>query len=411
MKKCLFLAKLQIKAAFLWLPKIIGSTAVLTILVILVGVCGTQMMKGSDKQERITVAIVSSESESTYIDQAFQYLEQIDTVSAVCTFIKVDSDTAMEKLREGSVTAVIRIPENFIDDIMVGINTPAEVIFSKNGVNNSSVLFKELVTAAASDLSTAQAGIYSVDDACRSLGLSRQKLKNAEYDMNSIYIAYIIERGTCFISENLASTGQLTIIQFYVCTGIVMLLILSGIMCIELLKNDNQALSTALKRENIHTGMLGAARVLGITVVFFAMGALTITMTMLATLRFPQVKGVLSGTGAGVLVADYIGLFVLIYGVFSFVYFIYRMAAHPVYGVLMLFVLGMVMMFASGCFMPSALLPKMVQIIGAWLPTAWYFKLAGQLLTGNVTFGCVIINVVYSAVFLRGAALKERWSR
>ncbi|MDO5402720.1 MAG: ABC transporter permease [Eubacteriales bacterium] len=411
MKKYLFLAKLQIKAAFLSLPRIIGGTIVLTFLVILVGIGGTKMMKSDSTQEKIVVAIVSSESESAYINQAFLYLEQIESVKNICTFVKMEDSQAAKGLQEGSVTAIIRIPENFVDDIMVGINTPAEIVFLKRGVNNSSMLFQELVTAAASDLSTAQAGIYSVDDACRSLGISRQKLKVAENDMNSIYLAYIIERGTYFASENLASTGELQLVQFYVCTGIVMLLILSGIVCVELLKKDNQALSIALKRENIHSGIFGAFKVLGVTIVFFCIGAFLLTMTMLASIRFPALKNILSGTGPLTLLLDYLGLFVLIYGVFSFVYFIYRLAANPVYGVVMLFVLGMLMMFASGCFMPSALLPRLVQNIGEWLPAAWYFKLSAQLLIGKISFECLIINVIYLAVFLGGAALQERWSR
>lgn len=411
MKKWLILAKLQIKSSFHFLPRIIGGTILLTILMILVGVGGTKMMESKDHQQKMVVAIVAPEHENQYIDHAFKYLEQVETIREVCVFEKLDDATAMKKLREGSVTAVIRIPENFIDDIMVGRNTPAEVVFAKAGVNNSSVLFQELVTAAASDLSTAEAGIYSIDDACRSLGLSRQSLSTAENDMNNIYLAYVIQRGTYFVTENLASTGDLTVIQFYVCTGLVMLLLLSGIICVDLLKKDNSAISVALKREGMHAGMLGAAKVLGVTVVFWCIGALLLTMLMLATLRFPIIKLILSGTGLFNLICGCMALFILLYGIFSFVYCIYRLAAHPVYGVLLLFLLGMVMMFASGCFIPSALLPKLVQFIGAWLPTSWYFKLAGQMVLGNVSLGCMFVNVIYGAFFLGIAALQERRAR
>lgn len=411
MKKWFVMAKLQIKAAFHSLPKILMGTLLLTLLAVLVGLCGMKLMENDNHTQKMTVAVVYSESENEYIEQAFQYLEQVDTIQQVCTFVKLEYDDALKQLRDGSVTAVIRIPENFIHDIMVGINTPAEVIFLKDGVNNSSKLFQELITAAAVDISTAEAGIYSVDDACRSLGLTRNQLKKAEKDMNQIYLAYVIERGTHFITENIASTGSLSVIQFYVCTGIVMLLLFSGIICVELLKKDNAALSVALKRENLHPGMLGAAKVLGVTVVFFCIGVLIITMTMLATLRFPAVTKVLTGTGFLQLLCDYIALFVLLYGVFSFVYCIYSVASHPVYGVLLLFTFGMLMMFASGCFMPSALLPKAVQFIGSWLPTAWYFRLSGEILSGSVSFISIFANVVYSVIFLGIAALQERWSR
>lgn len=408
MKKWVELTRLQIKAAFQSLPKIIGGTLLLTVLAALVGVCAAKVMENTDNQQKMVVAVVVPENNSKYIEGAFEYLAEIETIREVCTFVKLEDETAMDRLREGGVTAVIRIPENFIHDIMVGVNTPAEVVFAKSGVNNSSILFQELVTAAAVDLSTAEAGIYSVDDACRSLGLTMKELAAAEADMNKEYLTYVLERGTYFVTEDLADTGSLNMVQFYVCTGIVMLLLFSGITCIELLKKDNSAMSVALKREGIYPGVLGAAKVLGVTVVFFCLCTLVLTLAMLSTIRFPWMKNVLSGVGFLKLMIDLIGIFVLLYSVFSFVYCLYRLTAHPVYGVLLLFILGMAMMFASGCFMPAALLPRLVQTIGEYLPTAWYFKLSGQILLGTVSLGCIVINIVYSALFLGIAAIQER---
>lgn len=95
---------------------------------------------------------------------AFNYVSEIDTIKNVCTFEYTDRQQAIDGLRNNYYVMAIIVPENMISDIMSGENTPVEVVCQSEGVNNTSMIFREMVRAGGSDLATAEAGIYTFDD-------------------------------------------------------------------------------------------------------------------------------------------------------------------------------------------------------------------------------------------------------
>jgi ABC-2 type transport system permease protein len=46
--------------------------------------------------------------------------------------------------------------------------------------------------------------------------------------------------------------------------------------------------------------------------------------------------------------------------------------------------------------MPTSLLPKLVRTIGYYLPTYYYFRLAGQVITSHVSISLMAINLAIS---------------
>ena len=107
----------------------------------------------------------------------------------------------------------------------------------------------------------------------------------------------------------------------------------------------------------------------------------------------------------------YLGILVLVYAVFSFIYCIFTIVKNPVYSVLTLFILGMLFMYSSGCFVSSSLLPSGIRSVGAYLPTAGFFRLAGQIIKGTVGAAGILINVLWIFIFQAIAALAMRIRR
>jgi len=126
-------------------------------------------------------------------------------------------------------------------------------------------------------------------------------------------------------------------------------------------------------------------------------------MTTLAQIRFP----VISNFFVYLHFASYISLFLLIFGVFSLVLFIFQIANNQSLGVLLLFTLSTLMLFISGGFIPSSLLPEIVQKIGVFLPTTYFIKLCGEIITNTITLGTFIINIGFSGLFIGGAAISN----
>ena len=176
MRRKLELLKLQIKSAFLSIPKIILGTIVTAVLVIAISTCiGIATAQDSDMRMKVAVVYpdyddtensdsVDNNKEFRYIKMAFNYVSEIDTIKNVCTFEYTDRQKAIDGLRNNYYVMAIIVPENMISDIMSGENTPVEVVCQSEGVNNTSMIFREMVRAGGSDLATAEAGIYTFDD-------------------------------------------------------------------------------------------------------------------------------------------------------------------------------------------------------------------------------------------------------
>lgn len=414
MRKYWMLLKLQIKAAWLSLPKILAGTALFALLMALAAAGGTWLAKmGGGQEAQMQVAVVLPEQdneENRYVRMAFEFLGEIETVKSVCRFEPVYGEQeTIRALQEGNYTAVVVIPEKFISGIMNGQNTPARIIFEKSGVNTSSSLFREMVRAGAADLSTAQAGIYAVDDVCRMFLGSKNAVAVSEEFLNNQYFSYALDRNIYFEVQDVSAQGSLSTIQFYVSSALVLLFLLCGITCVELLKPDSPVLAAQLKRRGIPHGVNPFFKTAGVTAILFVLFGTVYLILALATIRYPAVGTVigLSGKNGAVLsvLSGLGGLFVLLFTVFSMAAMIYQITGRTVSGVLLLFILSVVMMFASGCFLPASMLPPAAAQIGGMLPTAWFFKLCGQILTGTVQLGCIGVNLLYLLIFSGVSAL------
>ena len=156
MRRKLELLKLQIKSAFLSIPKIILGTVVTAVLVIVISTC-VGIATAQDSDLRMKVAVVYPDYDETensdsaddnkefrYIKMAFNYVSEIDTIKNVCTFEYTDRQQAIDGLRNNYYVMAIIVPENMISDIMSGENTPVEVVCQSEGVNNTSMIFREM---------------------------------------------------------------------------------------------------------------------------------------------------------------------------------------------------------------------------------------------------------------------------
>lgn len=281
MRRKLELLKLQIKSAFLSIPKIILGTIVTAVLVIAISTC-IGIATAQDSDMRMKVAVVYPDYDDTensdsadnnkefrYIKMAFNYVSEIDTIKNVCTFEYTDRQQAIDGLRNNYYVMAIIVPENMISDIMSGENTPVEVVCQSEGVNNTSMIFREMVRAGGSDLATAEAGIYTFDDLFNGVLKNYRGLRGThENKLNDIYLSYALNRSIYFKTRDISAKEGLSTVQFYVCTAIVMLLLLSAITCAGNMKGDSRTLAKSFKGAGISALDTGIARTTGVGIVY-----------------------------------------------------------------------------------------------------------------------------------------------
>ena len=390
MAKYRVLFELQMKTAFRLLPKMIAMTTIFGVLVVLVGICGTKMLDRSQNSECYNIAIVLPDDGNAYTKLAFDFLGEVDTLKDVCNFIQMDSDRAYKGLNDGSLFAIILVPDNFVNHIMDGTNTPAKIILPQSGVYSKSALFRELVKAGSTDLSTAQAGIYAVDDVCSQYGIPDGVTQSEDY-LNIQYFSYALNRSIYFDIVEVSATGTLNAVQFYIGTGIVLFLLLSGICCMDILQRENIGLIVSLKRRGIQTWILFLNKIVSVSLVYYVIIVLLYGCTRVVGIRVNVLWNIIPSIGIGSLTA----LFVMILSIFAMVHLVFQLTNNEISGVLLLFTLSIVMIIASGGLIPKALLPAFIQKISGFVPTTYYLALCRQILTNCIQEATMIANMIW----------------
>ncbi|MFR2510868.1 MAG: hypothetical protein ACLS9K_00920 [Lachnospira eligens] len=81
-----------------------------------------------------------------------------------------------------------------------------------------------------------------------------------ENELNDIYLSYALNRSIYFKTRDISVKEGLSTVQFYVCTAIVMLLLLSTITCAGNMKGESRSLAKSLKGAGISAFDTGIAR-------------------------------------------------------------------------------------------------------------------------------------------------------
>ena len=151
------------------------SSLLLIALVLSVAFLGTKLLYQDQKIGSIQLGFYVDPNElkdKDTNDTAISVIENQDSIARLCFIQKYDYKKGISLLKRGQLHAFIVMPDNIIDDILYGENTPIEVItMGDSGLE--SFLFTEICSSAAITLSSAQACIYSVTDFCRAHGYRR----------------------------------------------------------------------------------------------------------------------------------------------------------------------------------------------------------------------------------------------
>lgn len=384
MKKDIMLLGLHIKMAFGKIHIILLQTLVLSLLI---GAFSIVFIRTLSSEEGIAVTNVAlvNEDANTYTDMAVSFLFEEESVKKTCRFVETDRENALFMLNDGTVDAVVILPEDFLKGILNGENYPARIILKKSGMQSSSLVFQGLINAGASDLKTAQAAVYAALDLCRVT--QNGSIDKVQDDVNRSLLMYALKRNSYYGNIVVSSTGELSVKDFYISGGIVLLLFLSGIVLRDILKRDSRQMLSCLKRQGIHTEIIPFCKLCGVSAVY----SLIIIIIYLIFAALGAVK------------LSYLsipGIIVLVMAVFSVSLFLFSLSDNIEGQALLLFMLTIVMMFVSGNIIPDVFLPGIVRRMGGFMPGKYMARLMGQIISGGIELSAIVICLLWGALFL-----------
>lgn len=172
-----------------------------------------QLLRRNAAVGQITLAIAAPAGDETAA-LLEQYLGGMKDIAQYCRVAAMEETEALDALANGSVTAVLALPEQFVQRVMQGENPDLELIVS-GGQPLESLLLLWVGQGAADLLSAVQGGVYAVLDLYEQSpppGLSREQVVRG---INLRYLLLTLNRSGFFSEEEVSATGPLPIMLHY----------------------------------------------------------------------------------------------------------------------------------------------------------------------------------------------------
>lgn len=366
------------------------------------------------------VVFVMPKNAGLHYSLALGMVSNMESLSSMVTIKQTTSeDEAKAMLDSGEVKAAVIIPEGMIHTIMSGTNDlPARIIYPGEP-SIETVIFRQIVDSLSQMVASSQTGVYALYEIYNDFDATEKQQDKANTQLNDLYINSVLERNALFqivgsdskennlLDEEVSSdTTPATdfVLVGYLCSGLALLFLLSGINLCFFFVAPNRAVLPALSR-------LGLSDSFCLLADFFAAVICQWLIFSIGCLLIGTI-----GSSAHIVPAFLIGralvsCFVCAFFSCALELFICRICHGKQACMITTFAVSLLVMYASGCLIPSAFLPDMLRRISATLPGSqlknmifWQF---GQSLSSFDIIILIIEGILLIIVALLAGTFKK----
>ena len=406
---------LEMKKTIGMFPRMLLQAILLMAIISVIAFCGIKSMERDPLAVNVDIGVVVRE-DNTMTRMALGYVENMESVSQICSFTQMSEEEGFAQLERGDVAALVILPEQLVEGIMNGQNPTVDVVFPRNA-RLEAMLFRELTESGAGLLRVAQAQIYGADDTAAEYGMT-DRLSVIYTEIDSYNLAFALDRLAMYDEETVSVTGHMSVLQYYAAAGVVMFLLLAGMAVYPVMQQEPPAVQRQLMRQG--TGMMWQCFcrwLCGFVCMGTLCGVAWILFKIAGVLAPDAAKSVnaalISGRNRGLVGMQAVVILLIVITAATFIYMMYSLAGSRTSGIMLIFLCSVLMIYLSGGFIPSVLMPQSMQAVGDKLPTAYLIRAFGGLLAGygDRTFSqCVIGMCAYTVVF-GAAGYIIRWRR
>jgi ABC-2 type transport system permease protein len=368
------LIKIEIKRVLRFLPHIVAGALALCFIIGVISFSASKALYEKKDNNKVNIALSMPENDKS-AKFMISIIKEMKSIKESCNFVPVNNkEEAYKMVKDGEAYGAIIIPKGLARDIMDGTNTPATVVLP----NNSSIeanLIKDLFDSGVKSLTSAQAGIYAVTYEYEEVYNDRIT-KELQDNINIKYFDHTLARESYFNHTKISASGELTLIEYYISSGIVFFMLLLGMVFSKALCPSNKAFYEKLKSYNISKAVVTLTRIISVFTVYIIVAVIGFFIYVLICKYL--------GTDIMVFkIRDYLILMFVIFCVVSYVVCIFTITESQISGSLLLFVSTLIMNFVSGGFIPTVFLPKALQSISPYMLTNVLSKQVGSIFIGE----------------------------
>ncbi|MCI8660203.1 MAG: ABC transporter permease [Lachnospiraceae bacterium] len=386
---CLVFLKLELKRAYKKFPQMFAGAIALLFLAGAIALLAGRALYGDVAAGRIAVGVILPED--ALAKQMVSMIRSLDSVKSMCDFQYVKQEEAVKKLQEGTLSAVMDMPEGLIQGIMDGSNPSVRILLPGNAWLESRI-FQELTEAGAKILGASQAGIYAGNELYLASGQA-ERIPLMEKELNQIFLSYSLPREDYFRHQRVSATGDVEIPVFYGISVYVLFLMLMAIPVSGYLLPYRHGMRQKLTLAGANAPIRVLGRILGLGSLFFTMSLLMGLlgkglaelagsakngsggiMGLVKDLGVEEIFGNSFAGGKGAAVLPWAGVCLLLLLVCltaaAFVVFLYQAAGSLLGGIMLLFLAVTAQHFLAGGFLPEVFLPEALRKMVPVMPSA-----------------------------------------
>lgn len=367
------------------LLKSIGSFCACLLLTAVLVAAFSAIMQNAQVFQKVNIGIAIPEGESIS-RLATQYISSMDSVRSVCDFYYLDEQEAVEQLRQGTLQAVVVLPEGFYHDVQVGINPPAQIYFPKDAAQNTQV-FEELVTAGVSFLQTAEAGVYAALDTASYYGVELQGAGLGD-TIAYLFVNQMLKRDSVYSARMLSSMGNLSVAEYYYAAGFVILLMMCGIQFGFLYGKRKRSVEDKLKIRGVGSIRQSVVKILVMTEFLYVTGLLYyfagIGIAGWTKTYFVFYQG-----------TTWYALLLLCLGIAIHFQVLYELSGSSSQAAVFVFAVNVITIIGAGVLIPEAYLGKEIAGISRFLPMKYWNVYAAGMLEGEISKDSVAGTVFF----------------
>ena len=359
---------------------------------------------------RFNVVFAMPKNAGLHYSLALGMVSNMESLSSMVTIKQTTSEEeARAMLDSGEVKAAVIIPEGMIHTIMSGTNDlPARILYPGEP-SIETVIFRQIVDSLSQMVASSQTGVYALYEIYDDFGATEKQQDKANSQLNDLYINTVLKRDSLFSVQavnandsiglnDAASTSSSTdlVLVGYLCSGLALLFLLSGINLCFFFVAPNRAVPAALMR-------------LGLSDSFCALAdfsAATICQWLIFLVSCSLVGSI--GSIMGIVPSFSIGhalVSCFVCAVFScaLALLICRICRGKQACMITTFAIALLVMYASGCLIPSAFLPDMLRRISAQLPGSQLKNIIFWQFGQSISVSDILLLLVEAIVLMLAA--------
>lgn len=321
-----------------------------------------------------------------------------DSSSQYVNIIQLSEEDAISKLKENEINGYIKVPDGFLESLYYGKDVKVQYIALDKPAQLSNIFINEISSLVTDIVVESKNGMIAYSNYAFSTDLSREEVYERVEDIDIEYLSLVINRDEILNIEEVDVDNNLSFTQYYLCAFVILLLMLWGIVCVNLVAKSDLSLERSLYSKGFNCALQIVAEYLPFFLIIFINFLVIFTGLSIATaLNIFDVGLDFSG-------ADYIvkalQLIPDVMLICALAFFVYQLTSNIISAVVLQTLTVVSLAYASGLLYPLSSLPRVVQNTSVFLPTGVSFEYFSQVMLDDINAQSLLAVFLYTAVLL-----------